>query len=111
VVAGALAVLMLAAVSSLLTLVLAYLSIYGFTRWGFDGYTHTVGQIFSPEVALIFVLKIVFLSLAVSLIPVASVLYDSSRTRSRTSVELRGLVRMFLVILLIEVASLVGNYY
>jgi len=33
---------------------------------GFDGYTHTVGQIFSPEVTLIFLLKIVFLSMAVS---------------------------------------------
>jgi phospholipid/cholesterol/gamma-HCH transport system permease protein len=111
VVSGAFAVLMLAAVSSVLTLVLAYLSAYGFTRWGFDGYTHTVGQIFSPEVTLIFLLKIVFLSMAVSLIPVASVLYDSARTRSRTSVELRGLVRMFLVVLLIEAASLVGTYY
>jgi len=111
VVAGVFAVLMLAALSSVLTLVLAYLSVYGFTRWGFDGYTHTVGQIFSPGVALIFALKIVFLSVAVSLIPVASVLYDSAGARSRTSVELRGLVRMFLVILLIEAASLIGNYY
>jgi phospholipid/cholesterol/gamma-HCH transport system permease protein len=29
----------------------------------------------------------------------------------RTSTEMRALVRMFAVILLIEVASLVGNYY
>jgi phospholipid/cholesterol/gamma-HCH transport system permease protein len=111
VVAGAFAVLKLAAVSCVLTLVLAYLSAYGFTRWGFGAYTHTVGQIFSPAVALIFGLKVLFLSLAVSLIPVTSVLYDSGRAYSGTSPELRGLVRMFLVILLIEAASLVGNYY
>jgi phospholipid/cholesterol/gamma-HCH transport system permease protein len=111
VLAGSFAVLTLAAMSCVLTLVLAYLSAYGFTRWGFEGYTHTVGQIFEPEVALIFVLKILLMSLAVSLIPIASVLYDSGRARARTSVEMRGLVRMFLVILLIEAASLVGNYY
>jgi phospholipid/cholesterol/gamma-HCH transport system permease protein len=109
VLAGAFAVLTLASMSCVVTLVLAYLSAYGFTRWGFEGYTHTVGQIFTPAVALIFLLKILLMSLAVSLIPVASVLYDAGR--SRTSVEMRGLVRMFLVILLIEAASLVGNYY
>jgi phospholipid/cholesterol/gamma-HCH transport system permease protein len=111
VVAGVFAVLTLAAVSCVLTLVLAYLSVYGFTRWGFAGYTHTVGQIFDAATTTIFALKIFFLSLAVSLIPVASVLYDSPVARSRTSVELRGLVRMFLVILVVEAASLVGNYY
>jgi phospholipid/cholesterol/gamma-HCH transport system permease protein len=109
--AGMTAVLMLASLSSVLTLVLAYLSAYGFTRWGLEAYTHTVGQIFEPAVAVIFVLKIFLMSLAVSLIPMASVLYDVRRSRSRTSVEMRGLVRMFLVILLIEAASLIGNYY
>jgi phospholipid/cholesterol/gamma-HCH transport system permease protein len=109
--AGMTAVLLLASLSSVLTLVLAYLSAYGFTRWGFEAYTHTVGQIFEPAVAVIFVLKIFLTSLAVSLIPVASVLYDARRSSSRTSVEMRGLVRMFLVILLIEAASLIGNYY
>jgi phospholipid/cholesterol/gamma-HCH transport system permease protein len=109
--AGIIAVVMLASLSSVLTLVLAYLSVYGFTRWGFEGYTHTVGQIFEPAVAVIFVLKILLMSLAVSLIPVASVLHDTGRSRARTSVEMRGLVRMFLVILLIEAASLIGNYY
>ncbi len=109
--AGITAVLMLASLSSVLTLVLAYLSVYGFTRWGFEAYTHTVGQIFEPAVAVIFVLKIVLMSLAVSLIPRASVVYDAGRAPLRASVEMRGLVRMFLVILLIEAASLIGNYY
>jgi phospholipid/cholesterol/gamma-HCH transport system permease protein len=109
--AGVFAVVTLASVSCVLTLVLAYVSVYGFTRWGFEAYTHTVGQIFSSAVALIFVLKITLMSLAVSLIPVASVLYDAGRTRWRASAEMRGLVRMLLVILVIEAASLVGNYY
>jgi len=37
--AGMCAMLMLASVSCVLTLVLAYLSAYGFTRWGLEGYT------------------------------------------------------------------------
>jgi phospholipid/cholesterol/gamma-HCH transport system permease protein len=109
--AGVFAMLMLASMSCVLTLVLTYLSAYGFTRWGLPAYTHTVGQVFGPAVALIFTLKIVLMSLAVSLIPVASVLYDAGRVRSRSSVEMRGLVRMFQAILLIEAASLIGNYY
>jgi len=109
--AGVFAVVTLASVSCVLTLVLAYVSVYGFTRWGFEAYTHTVGQIFNSAVAVIFVLKIALMSLAVSLIPVGSVLYDAGRARSRASAEMRGLVRMFLVILMIEAASLVGNYY
>jgi phospholipid/cholesterol/gamma-HCH transport system permease protein len=93
------------------TLVVAYLSVYGFTMAGFDAYTHTVGHVFSPAVSLIFLLKILFLGLAVSLMPIASVLDTVARRRANTSAELQGLVRMFLVIVIIEAASLVGNYY
>jgi phospholipid/cholesterol/gamma-HCH transport system permease protein len=109
--AGMFAMLMLASVSCVLTLVLAYVSAYGLNRWGLPEYTHTVGQIFEPDVGLIFLLKILFMSLAVSLIPVTSVLYDAGRRQARASVEMHGLVRTFLAILLIEAASLIGNYY
>jgi phospholipid/cholesterol/gamma-HCH transport system permease protein len=112
--AGAFAVITLAAVSSVITLVLAYLSVYGFTLGGFAAYTRTVGRVFGPAVTLIFALKILFLGLAVSVLPIASVLYDAPRAdlaSRKTSTELQALVRMFLVMLLIEAASLVGNYY
>jgi phospholipid/cholesterol/gamma-HCH transport system permease protein len=111
VIAAAFAVLMLAAVASAVTLVLAYLSVHGFTAGGLARYTRAVGQVFSPAVALIFTIKTFLLSLAVSLIPIASALYDLPRGRSRTGAELQALVRLFLVMLLIEAASLVGNYY
>lgn len=111
VVAGVFAVLTLAAVSCVVSLVLAYLTVHGFTPWGFASYTRTVGQVFNPAVTLIFVLKTLFFSLAVSLIPMATSLQDLPRPRSRTSVELQVLVRMFALVLLVEVVSLVGNYY
>jgi phospholipid/cholesterol/gamma-HCH transport system permease protein len=90
--------------------VLAYLWVHGFTGGGLPSYTRTFGRVFSPALSMIFTLKTLGLSLAVGLIPIASVLYDQPRAHLRASAELRGLVRLFFMILLIEVASLVGNY-
>ena len=114
VVAGMFSGITLAALSCVVALVVAYVAVYGFAVSGLAGYTRLFGQVFSPAVTLIFVLKTVLFSLAVSLIPMASALYgigDMQGQGVRTSAEMRGLVRMFAVILLIEVASLVGNYY
>ncbi|MFT3953168.1 MAG: ABC transporter permease [Piscinibacter sp.] len=110
VVAGSFCALMLAAVSCVVTLVVAYLSVYGLTSAGFAAYTHTVGQVFSPAVSLIFGLKILLLGLTVALMPIASVLDAVPRRRPNTSAELQALIRMFMVIVIIEAASLVGNY-
>lgn len=108
--AAAFCVWLLAAASSVLTLVLAYLAVYGATRWGLPGYTHVVGQIFNGAVSLVFGMKIALFSMAVAWIPVSSVLYDSAASHSRTGLELRCLIRLFALILLVEIASLVTNY-
>ncbi|MBP7567170.1 MAG: ABC transporter permease [Burkholderiaceae bacterium] len=110
-VAGVFGCLLLVAVSCVVSLVLAYFTVYGFVLSGLPEYTRRVGQVFDGGVSLIFALKTLFFSLAVSLIPLTSALYDASSRASRSSVELHGLVRVFAIILLIEVASLVGNYY
>ena len=109
--AGIVCALLLAAISCSVTLLLAYWSVYGFTTAGFPAYTRTVGHVFGPGVALVFGLKILALALAVALLPVASVLIEPARLRAGTTAEVQGLVRMFFVILMIEGASLVGNYY
>ncbi|HET9645791.1 MAG TPA: ABC transporter permease [Burkholderiaceae bacterium] len=109
--AGVFCALLLAAVSCVVALVIAYLSVYGFTTSGFAAYTHTVGRVFNPAVSSIFGMKIMLLAIAVALMPMAAVLDHGPVGGHRTSAELRGLVRMFVVILLIEAASLVGNYY
>jgi phospholipid/cholesterol/gamma-HCH transport system permease protein len=110
VVSGTFSVLLLASVSSVVCAVIAYLWVHGFTTGGLASYTRTFGRVFSPALSLIFTLKTLGLALAVGLIPIASVLYDPPRPRLRTSAELRGLVRLFFVILLIQIGSLVGNY-
>lgn len=109
--AGVVSALLLGLISCVVTLVLAYLSLYGFTTAGFDAYTRTVGHVFSPGVALVFGLKLLAMAFAVALLPLASVLIVPARTRAGTSAELQGLVRMFFLLLLIEGSGLVGNYY
>lgn len=110
VLAGMFSVAMLAAVAGVIALVLAYVLVYGWTVWGLPAYTRMVGQVFHPVVVLIFLLKTVFFSLAVSVIPIASCMQAHTGVRSRTSLELQGLVRMLAVLLAIEVVSLMGNY-
>ena len=111
VIAGVFSTITLAALSCVVALALAYLAVYGTTTAGIAVYTRMFGHVFTPPVALIFVLKTLFFSLAVSVIPMASALYDLEGDGSRESAALQGLVRMFAVLLLIESVSLVGNYY
>jgi phospholipid/cholesterol/gamma-HCH transport system permease protein len=108
--AGIYATVTLAALSCVVALVLAYIAVYGWTLAGVASYTHVFGHVFNPSVSLIFLLKTLFFSLAVSFIPMASGLYDVEGDNSRESAALQGLVRMFAVLLLLEAASLAGNY-
>ncbi|MES2102040.1 MAG: ABC transporter permease [Pseudomonadota bacterium] len=113
VVAGMFAVLLLAAVSCLIAMTLAYFAVYGASLGGFAGYTRTLGQIFNPGVSMILALKTLFFALAVALIPVAAFLrgpQSAVAPGARSSPELDSLVRLFAAILLIEIVSLMGNY-
>ncbi len=111
VLAGVFSAIMLAALSCVVALGLAYFAVYGPSTAGIPGFTRMFGHVFIPAVSLIFVLKTLFFSLAVSMIPMASALYDLEGDGSRESAALQGLVRMFAVLLVIEAVSLVGNYY
>jgi phospholipid/cholesterol/gamma-HCH transport system permease protein len=106
-VAGLFSVAMLSVLAGAVALVLAYLATYGFTLWALEGYTRTVGRVFDPTVVVVFLLKTLLFSLAVVLVPMGSALHDA--TRSRMSAEVRGLVRLFALVLLIEAASLAVN--
>ena len=109
VVAAAFASVTLAALSCAVALVMAYFSVFGFSTAGLVSFTRMFGHVFSPEVTLLFALKTVFFSLAIAVIPMTAGMYDL-RANQRGS-ELGGLARMFAVLLLIEVVSLIGNYY
>lgn len=109
VVAAAFASVTLAALSCVVALVMAYLSVFGVNTAGVESFTRMFGHVFSPEVTLVFTLKTVFFSLAIAVIPMTAGMYDLSASERRS--ELGGLARMFAVLLLIELVSLVGNYY
>jgi phospholipid/cholesterol/gamma-HCH transport system permease protein len=111
VVAGVFSALTLVALSCVVALVLAYLAVWGLSAAGVPAYTRMFGHVFNPGVSLIFVLKTLFFALTVSIIPMASALYDLEGDGLRESAALQGLVRMFVVLVLMEAASLVGNYY
>ncbi len=110
VLAGVFSVVFLAALSAVLALVMTYVSLYGFTGWGFAAYTRDVGQVFTPAATLILGLKAFFFSLVVAILPIApNPRYDGAPLRPRDEISQLG--RLFALILLIEVLSLVGNYY
>lgn len=109
--AGVFAAVTLAALSCIVALVTVYVSVYGFSLAGFGSYTRIFGQIFTPSLTLVFVLKTWFFSLAVAVMPLASAMYTPVARHQRGGAELGGFARMFAVLLLIEVISLMGNYY
>lgn len=108
-VASTFSVALLAVLAGVVALVLAYLTTYGFTLWALPGYTRSVGRVFAPPVVVLFLLKTLLFSLAVALVPMGSALHDAVRSRGM-SAEVRGLVRLFALLLLIEAISLAGNY-
>jgi phospholipid/cholesterol/gamma-HCH transport system permease protein len=107
--ATAFAVWLLAAVSSFIALLLAYIVVYGFSPWGVGIYTRTVGQVFEPAVSYILVLKTVLFSWAVAVIPAAADRLSSPRRRARPGAP-AGMVQLFVVLILIEAASLSLKY-
>lgn len=109
--AGVFASTTLAALSCVVAGLVAYLAVYGFTVAGEVAYTHMVGRVFEPMFTLVFSMKTFFFSLAVSLIPMASGLNNIEDDGSRESAALQGLVRMFLVLLVLEAISLMANYF
>jgi len=56
-------------------------------------------------------LQMIIIALTVALIPIASGLHDPPQAEARARSELQSLARMFLALLLIELVSLMGNYY
>lgn len=110
VIANACSVLSLAMLSSVIVLVLAYLNIYGFSPWGLNDYTRTVGRVFDPVVSAGFALKTLLFGLAVAVIPMAAMLERTRLQSDRNPVTQPGALRLLVVLLLIEVASLALKY-
>lgn len=107
VVAGIVVVTALVAFSGAAALLFAYFALYGFTPWGVGAFTHTVGEVFGPIVLMALGLKTALFAVAVATVPAASVL--AGRTAGADG-ALLGTVRLFVVILAIELLLLVVEF-
>lgn len=105
------AVILLAAISGGLALILAYLGVYGFTPWGITAFTHTVGQVFEPLVLMALGLKILLFAIAVATIPASAGLGHQSNDPSDSVAVLHGTVRLFAVLFVIEILSLTVEFF
>ena len=110
VIAYAFSVLTMIVVSGIVALVLSYLSVYGFSRFGLPQFARTVGQVFDFSVTVGFALKVIFFSLAVAVIPIAASLDRRTEDPDDASALQPGTVRMFMALFFIEGLSLVFRY-
>ena len=110
VIGSTLSVIALTAVGGAISLVLAYIGMYGFSPWGLEDFTRSVGQIFDPMSTLGLTLKSVMFGLTVAVIPITASLEMPRQMRYAPIGVLNGMVRLFLMLALIEGASLSIHY-
>jgi phospholipid/cholesterol/gamma-HCH transport system permease protein len=110
VIGGTISVLSLAALSSAVALVQAYFVVYGFQLWSLPEFSSVVGEVFDLPSTLLLWLKVLFFGLAVTVIPISEGLAAPRKLFFAPIAVLRGMVRLFFVIMLIEVASLALRY-
>lgn len=110
VIGGMISVLALTAVTSVLALVLAYLAVYGWQTWSLSDFSRVMGKVFDNAVLLGILLKSLTFGLAVTVIPVAEGMATPRKLFMAPISVLRGMVRLFFVLMLIEVASLAFKY-
>jgi phospholipid/cholesterol/gamma-HCH transport system permease protein len=110
VIGGMISVLALTAVTSVVALVLAYLAVYGWQTWSLPDFSRVMGNVFDNAVLLGILLKSLAFGLAVTVIPVAEGMATPRMLFMAPISVLRGMVRLFFAIMLIEVASLAYTY-
>jgi len=110
VIGGMISVLALTAFTSVMALILAYLAVYGWQTWSLPDFSRVMGQVFETSVLVGILLKSIAFGLAVTVIPVAEGLATPRKLFMAPISVLRGMVRLFFVLMLIEVASLAIKY-
>ena len=109
--AAALSVFILTTLACALAVALAYTVFFGFSDAGFETFTRVVAHVFAEARLIGFLLKTLMFGLAVALIPLATGLEaEPGELRSVPFAVLAGLVKLFFVIGLIAVLSLVVKY-
>lgn len=110
VIAAAMSVLSLTVMSGAVALGLAYFGMYGLSPWGFGEYTLAIERAFGVAAMLGSALKCVLFGVAVAVIPIAAGLDATWQVKSVPVAVLRGMVRLFFALGLIEVLGLAVKY-
>lgn len=107
---GVISVITLSLLAGLLALLMGYLAIYGASVAGFEPYTRTIAKILDFQILAGLVAKCALFGLAVTLIPVTAGLETPKKLFMVPVSVLRGMMRVFLAIVAIEVVSLALKY-
>jgi len=110
VIGGAISVLALTAVTSSLALLIAYFVVYGLQYWNLPDFARVVARIFDLPALTILWAKVLAFGLAVTVIPIVEALAAPKKLFFAPIAVLRGMVRLFFVLMLIEVLSLALKY-
>lgn len=110
VIGGTVSVLALSAVSSALALLIAFISVYGLNPWNIPTFSNVLGQIYDAPTIVLLWFKILLFGLAVTVIPISAGLAAPQKLFFAPIAVLQGMVRLFFVLMLIEVLSLVLNF-
>ncbi|HMM47605.1 MAG TPA: ABC transporter permease [Thiobacillaceae bacterium] len=107
---GVVSVITLSLLAGLLALLMGYLAIHGPTLAGFEAYTQTIAKILDFRILAGLLVKCALFGLAVTLIPVTAGLETPKKLFLVPVSVLRGMMRVFLAIVTIEVSSLALKY-
>jgi phospholipid/cholesterol/gamma-HCH transport system permease protein len=110
VIGGAISVLALTAVTSSLALILAYFVVYGLQYWNLPEFARVLAHIFDLPTLVNLWAKVLAFGLAVTVIPITEALAAPQKLFFAPIAVLRGMVRLFFVLMLIEVLSLALKY-
>lgn len=110
VIGGMISVVSLICMSSLVAMVLAYLVVYGWQASNFFDFTRVIAKVFVPSAMITLILKGLAFGLAVTVIPITAGLAAPQKLFFAPISVLQGMVRLFFVLMIIEVASLALQY-
>ncbi len=110
VVGGVIAVVGLSLLAGFISLAAAYTGLYGLSSAGATYFSMTVANIFSLQVMLGWVIKCTLFGLVVTSVPIVAGLETPPKAFFVPISVLRGMMRVFFALVLIEVLSLVAKY-
>ena len=107
---GVISVLSLSLLAGFISLAGAYLGLYGLSPAGASYFSMTVANVFSIPTMLGWFVKCVLFGLVVTSVPIAAGLETPPKTFFVPISVLRGMMRVFFALVLIEVLSLAAKY-